>query len=79
MHDFSDGISQGEAHPYAAYADDTTAFVTGNSTDEVVVKLNLLFEEIHTWCELNKLTLHTGKTKVMIMKKKSICRTFITS
>lgn len=37
----SDSMSQGNAH---LYADDATAFVIGNSTDEVVVKLNLLFE-----------------------------------
>ena len=57
---FSDSSSQGEAH---LYADDRTAFRIGNSTDEVVRKLNLLFGEIYTWCELNKLTLHTGKRK----------------
>ena len=66
VNDFSESISKGELH---LYADDTTAFVIGNSTDEVVVKLNLLFEEIHTWCQLYKLTLHTGKTEVMILQK----------
>ena len=40
-----------------------------NSADEVVVKLNLLFIEIRTWCELNKLTLHTWKTEVTITNK----------
>lgn len=29
--------------------DDTTAYVIGNSPDEVVAKLNRLFKEIHTW------------------------------
>ena len=52
VNDFSESISKGELH---LYADDTTAFVIGNSTDEVVVKLNLLFEEIHTWCQHYKL------------------------
>ena len=66
VNDFSESISKGELH---LYADDTTAFVIGNSTDEVVVKLNLLFEEIHTWCQHYKLTLHTGKTEVMILQK----------
>ena len=40
-----------------------------NSANEVVVKLNLLFIEIRTWCELNKLTLHTWKTEVTIKQK----------
>lgn len=29
--------------------DNTTAYVVGNSPDEVVAKLNRLFKEIHTW------------------------------
>ena len=44
------------------YADDTTAFVIGDCTDDVVRKLNLLFAEICSWCISNKLTVHTGKS-----------------
>ena len=40
VNDFSESISQGELH---LCADDTTAYVIGNSTDEVVQKLNHLF------------------------------------
>ena len=32
-------------------------------------KLNLLFAEIYGWCDLNELTLHTGKSEVMILQK----------
>ena len=39
------------------------------STDDVVRKLNLLFAEICSWCNSNKLTLHTGKSKVMILQR----------
>ena len=66
VNDFSESISQGELH---LYADDTTAYVIGNSTDEVVPKLNHLFHEIDSWCHLNKLTLHAGKWVVMIIQK----------
>ena len=53
------------------YADDTTAFVTGVSTDDVVRKLNFLFAEICRWCNSNKLTLldYTGKSEVMILQR----------
>lgn len=54
VNDFSELLSQGEIH---MYADDTTAFVIGDSTDDVVRKLNLLFAEICSWCNSNKLTL----------------------
>lgn len=53
VNDFSESISQGELH---LYADDTTAFVIGDRTHEVVRKVNLLFPEIYRWCNLNKLT-----------------------
>ena len=43
LNDFSKSISQGELH---FYADDTTAFVIADSTDDVMRKLNLLFGEI---------------------------------
>lgn len=39
------------------------------STDDVMSKLNLLFAEICSWYNSNKLTLHTGKSKVMILRR----------
>lgn len=56
LNDFSESISQGELH---LYADDITAFVIGDSTDEVVRKVNLLFPETCRWCNLNKVTLQS--------------------
>ena len=44
---FSESVSQGELD---TYADNTTAFVNGDSTDDVVRKLNLQFAEICSWC-----------------------------
>ena len=63
---FCDSRSQGEVH---LYADDTTAFRIGNSTHGVVGKLNLPFEEIHTWSELKKTYPTYWKTEVMIIQK----------
>ena len=57
LNDFSESISQGELH---LYADDITAFVIGDSTDEVVRKVNLIYiPETCRWCNLNKLTLQS--------------------
>lgn len=66
VNDFLELLSQGEIH---MYADDTTAFVIGDSTNDVVRKLNLLFAEICSWCNSNKLTPHTGKSEVMILHR----------
>ena len=63
---FSESVSQGELH---IHANDTTAFITGDSTDDVVRKLNFMFAEICRWCNSNKLTLHTGKSEVMILQR----------
>ena len=59
VNDFPDCITQGELH---LYADDATAFV-------VTIKLNCLFKEICAFCRLNKLTLHSGKSEVMIIQR----------
>ena len=51
------------------YADDTTAFATGNSVDRVIQLLNVLPKEIIQWCRVNRLTIHWGKGKTMIITK----------
>ena len=66
VNDFPDCITQGELH---LYADDTTAFVIGDNPDDVTIKLNCLLKEICTFCRPNKLTLHSGKSKVMIIQR----------
>ena len=65
VNDFPDCITQGELH---LYADDTTAFVIGDNPDDVIIQLNCLFKEICAFYRLNKLTLHSGKSEVMIIQ-----------
>lgn len=55
--------------PTPLYADDTTAFVIRDNPDDVIMKLNRLFKEICTFFRLNKLTLPSGKSEVMIMRR----------
>lgn len=55
VNDFADNVSTGELH---LYADDTTAFVTGDTIDQVSQLLNVLLADICLWCELNRLTIH---------------------
>ena len=51
------------------YADDTTAFCIGNSIEEVTTKMSKMLIEINTWCIQHKLTLHSGKTKALILNR----------
>ena len=53
--DFAESLSNGELH---LYADDTTAFATGDSVDQVIQLFNVLPKEIIQWCRVNRLTIH---------------------
>ena len=66
VEDFPSCTSQGEIE---LYADDTTAYCTGNSIDEVHVSLEKMLKDIQRWCIRHKLTIHTGKTKVLLINR----------
>ena len=55
LNDFAESLSNGELH---LNADDTTAFATGNSVDQVIQLLNVLLKEIIQWCRVNKPTIY---------------------
>lgn len=48
------------------FADDTTVFCIGDTTDEAIVKLNRALQEVYDWC-LNQLSPHQGKSKAMLL------------
>ena len=54
------------------YADDTSIFCIGQSTDLTFALLNKALQEVYRWCLVNRLTPHPGKTEVMIISKKTI-------
>ena len=64
--DLPNCLSVGQIH---MYADDTTAFCIGNSIEEVTTKMSKMLIEINTWCIQHKLTLHSGKTKALILNR----------
>ena len=51
------------------YADDTTLYTIGSSTDQVISSLNVMMSQISKWSSLNKLTIHPTKTEAMILAK----------
>ena len=51
------------------YADDTTLFYIGPSVDVVCDALNRILGDVHNWCRNNKLTIHSGKSEFMVLKR----------
>ena len=52
------------------YADDTTLFYIGSSVDALCDGLNRTLGDVHNWCRNNKLTIHNGKSEVMVINRK---------
>ena len=53
------------------FADDTTIFTIGDSVDKVSIVLQEVMGEVMPWCNLNQLTIHEGKTDVLILDSKN--------
>ena len=70
VNDFPDQIKEGEID---MYAHDTTLFYTGPSVDVVCEALNRILGDVHNWCRNNKLTIHTGKSEVMVLNRNRFC------
>ena len=54
------------------FADDTECFCIGDSVDNVTSSLQLLIDDIHTWCCKNFLTVHPEKSEILILNRKKL-------
>ena len=54
------------------FADDTECFCIGDSVDNVTSSLQLLLDDIHTWCRTNFLTVHPEKSEILILNRKKL-------
>jgi hypothetical protein len=50
------------------FVDDTLIHVFGKSSTELERKMNIAFNIVEQWMNINKLKLNAGKTKCMIVK-----------
>ena len=50
------------------FADDTLIYVTGESSMEVERKMNVAFNVVEEWMNINRLKMNAGKTKYMIVR-----------
>ena len=51
------------------FADDTTVYYIGKKVEEIVDALNRILIDFKSWCDQNRLTVHTGKTEAMLICK----------
>ena len=49
------------------FADDTTIYYISKDVKTIVDALNSILVKIYNWCQENKLTMHAGKTKAMLI------------
>ena len=51
------------------YADDTTIFTTGPTSDIAVTKMNAILQQMLYWCTENRMTPHPDKCEFMILNR----------
>ena len=51
------------------FADDSTAFLIGDSVDSIVVQINKALQLLHDWALLNCMSIHPTKTEIMFISK----------
>ena len=49
------------------FADDTTIFTIGKNTDNIILTLQSILDQLYTWCQSNRLIAHESKTEVLII------------
>ena len=56
------------------YADDTVLYVTNENIDDAVIDIQEDLNNLSTWCDKNKLTINTIKTKYCIYGSRSVIK-----
>ena len=64
VNDLPDSITSGEVY---MYADDTTIYVVRNTVDDITTALQAVLDQVNSWCLSNRLVLHEGKSKAMVL------------
>ena len=67
VNDLPDSIRSGEVY---MYADDTTIYTIGKTTDEVALTFQVILDRLQTRCQKNRLIIHEGKCDVVILDTK---------
>jgi len=65
VNDLPDSIRSGEVY---MYADNTTIYTIGNTTDEVAIALQVILDHLQTWCQKNRLIIHEGICNALLLE-----------
>ena len=52
------------------HADDTTIYTINKTTDEVAITLQVILDQLQTWCQKNRLIIHEGKCDAVLLDTK---------
>ena len=69
LNELPNAVTDGEVE---MYADDTTAYCTGDNFDTVTKGLNLIFKQIYRWPQRNRLSIRNGKSEAMRLSTKPL-------
>ena len=56
------------------FADDTIVSNSGANIDSLITSTNTELEKLKDWTQANKITIHPGKTKILVVSKKRLQR-----
>ena len=68
VNDLPESISSGDLF---MFADDTTIFTIGENTDNIILTLQSVLDQVYTWCQSNRLIAHESKSEALIISKQS--------
>ena len=49
------------------FADDTTIFMIDKNTDNIILMLQSILDQVYTWCQSNRLMAHESRTEALII------------
>lgn len=68
VNDLPESISSGDLF---MFADDTTIFTIGENTDNIILTLQSVLDQVYTGCQSNRLIAHESKSEALIISKQS--------
>ena len=66
VNDFPESITSGELY---MFADDTTIFTVGDNIDIIIKAMQVILDQVLSWCGANRLIAHETKSEALLLSK----------
>ena len=66
VNDFPEFVTSGELY---MFADDTTIFTVGNNIDIIIKAMQVILDQVLSWCGANRLIAHETKSEALLLSK----------